>query len=179
MQVTQFGPEQAPPSPEELVPQRLGPSPPQKVPSAQVPHSITPVQRVSVTKPQLAFSASHVDGQPSELEEPESPTTKPPEVAPLPLLPPLLVPPVPSPPVLASGWFWRTVLGEPLVAPHPEAAANKPKTTRRVEPNSVLISGTSLELSRTEKTQPATRTTLRVLHSPIRLRNERGTLSAW
>src|SRR5450432_4465249 len=71
------------------MPQRFGSTPPQTSPAPQVPHSMTPPHLVSVTKPQLAFSSSHVEGQP--LEVPPSPRVKLPPVAPLPL------------PALASG----------------------------------------------------------------------------
>jgi hypothetical protein len=140
LQVAQLVPEQAPASPEPFVPQRLGPSPPQNWPSGQVPHSTTPVHRVSVTKPQFALSCAHVEGQPSELAPP-IPRTKPPEVAAEPLLPAVPL----SPPELAAGESsgGRGELPVAVWLPQPEATAKEPIITSKTEPSQVLISSCS------------------------------------
>jgi hypothetical protein len=99
-----------------------------------VPHITTPPQRVSVTNPQLAFSASHVDGgQPFDEPPPTFTANTPPlplPLPPLPLLPllPLVLPAPPAPAPSEGGW-----LATDANFRHPEAATKAPNTTSRTE----------------------------------------------
>src|SRR5215218_100172 len=95
-------------------PQRLASVPPQTSVPVQVPHFTTPPQRVSVTKSQLAFNASQLEGQPSAEFPPLATMISLPPLALSPLLPPL-----PLPLAASTGVGLRLTLG---VFPQPEAA---------------------------------------------------------